>query len=605
VLAAVVAATLALAGCPPPAETTCDPPCDTAYQACRDGFCANVCPYHCGPGAYCDFSTGRCVVDYDAGEAEAGPCGQDSDDDTIPDDVEGASASPPRDTDGDTVPDHLDDDSDGDTIRDRDEEGDRDCATPPADSDADTLPDYLDLDSDGDGWPDSIEAGDDRLETRPRDTDGWGVPDFRDTDSDNDGLSDRQELAIGTNRIVEDTDGDTATDLEEWGHPGADPLDPDVGIPAGAWVERVPYNASSVRRSLVFTVDFKQIDLVLALGCSADASAALADLSAGFGSAVMPVLSERFRGARFGSLIFGDGATLVEKVGAPVARLGTSTEDASVWADPLRRLPGCADGWSAPLAGEALASAIEARGLPGYPAPPACPAGAAGITCARSGSLPLVFLMVSGVVPKPGTPPGPSGARTLDEARALFASVGARVLPVHVGPDETALTALRDLALAFGSAGPGGLPLVVRAGGGGVAAAAGLAEAIVAAGRLTFDVELVAVDLPDQPPPIDPADEVDASKFAYYIDAYRFSPAPGFSREESVSRISGATFYGSLRGVELGYRVYFRNSRVAHGPDGRRFGGRLAARTADGLVLAGWDVVFLVPATVGDVSDGR
>jgi len=77
--------------------------------------------------------------------------GEDSDQDTIPDDVEGCN----KDTDGDKVPDHMDIDADGDKI------------------------------------PDSIEAGPNPK--APRDSDGDKTPDFQDEDSDNDGVNDENE----------------------------------------------------------------------------------------------------------------------------------------------------------------------------------------------------------------------------------------------------------------------------------------------------------------------------------------------------------------------------------------------------------------------------
>jgi hypothetical protein len=602
--AALLACLAALTGaCPPdaPSSTPCSPPCDETWQQCRSGTCLDVCPGPCGAGRYCNFDTGRCEnVVYDIVE-EAGPCGPDRDGDTIPDEVEGEA-----DSDGDTTPDADDEDSDGDTIRDRDEVGDGACRTAPVDSDSDTLPDWRDTDSDDDGVPDSVEAGDDRLETRPRDTDGWGKEDFRDVDSDNDGLADAQEAALGTDRLKEDTDGDTWTDLEEWGWPGADPLDPAVGVPEDAQLERVPYDTSSVRRSYVFTVDFKRVDLVLALGCSTDAQPALDDLSRGFAGSVLPGVVASFPGASLGSLIFGDGRSLLAKTGAPVARLAAQSQEPGTWPAAVERLPSCWDGESAALAGEALAEAADGRPLGEYPVAAPCPDGTFGLTCLRPGALPIVLFAASGVVPKPGTSPAPGSARSLEDARVLLRGAGGHLVALHLGTDEAGGESLRELAVDFGSVGPGGTPLVVDAGESGTAGAAGAAEAVAAAARLlTYDVELAAVDLPDDPPPADPAADIDAAQFVTYVDAYRYSPAPGFSREESVNRVDRATFYGTLRGVEVGYRVYYRNGTLRAGPLGLRLQARLVGRTTDGIEIASWEITFVVPCTVGDVTDGR
>jgi hypothetical protein len=325
-----VVASAALAGCPaeqaPPAD--CSPPCAPTYQQCREGECVDVCVAPCGAGRHCDFSTGHCVSDHpaDAGDDSGGSCGPDSDNDTIADFLEGEG-----DADGDTIPNILDEDSDGDTIYDRDEAGDAAPCTNPLDTDGDTTPDFLDPDSDNDGWPDNGDAGDDRLETRPRDTDDWGVPDFQDTDSDNDGLSDAQELALGTDRLLVDTDGDGWTDLEEWGA-GTDPLQASSSPQPGANVERVPYQSTSVRRSFEFRVDFKQVDLVLLLGCSRDAAPALAHVAADFTSLVAPRIAAAFPRASLGVAAFGDGARLLAKAGTPIARLLAGSTDSATWA---------------------------------------------------------------------------------------------------------------------------------------------------------------------------------------------------------------------------------------------------------------------------------
>ncbi len=541
----------------------------------------------------------RDIRDADARDADAGCV--DRDGDTISDADEGEG-----DPDGDTIPSADDLDSDGDTIRDRDEAGDADCWTPPVDSDGDATPDFLDLDSDDDGFLDAEEAGDSRIETRPRDTDGWGVADFRDTDSDNDGLADAQELALGADRTRQDTDGDTWTDLQEWGWPGADPLDPEVKPEDGAPIERVPYNSTAFYRTYAFVVDFRRVDVALALGCSAAADAALRDLSTRFAVEVAPAVGSGFPAPFVGAAIFGDGPALLAKGGTPVLRLASGSADPAGWAGAVSRLPSCVDGASAALAGEALASLADGATLPDFPPPSACPDGRAGLTCFRGDALPIVVLVTSGVAPASGASP-PAGARSLSDAAAAAALRDMRVVPVHVGPDEAAAADMPGLALAFGAIGPRGAPIMVRAGGpGGSDGAGAVREAVEIVSRnITQDVELAVVDLPDDPPPADPAAEVDASKFAMYVTTYRYAPAPGFGRDESVSRASGGVFYGVVRGAEVAYRVYFRNADLPHGPLARRFHARLIGRTTRGTGIWSRTMTFLVPCTVGDVSDGR
>ncbi|MBI5487214.1 MAG: hypothetical protein HY905_07770 [Deltaproteobacteria bacterium] len=592
---------LAWLGCADQGSGTreCVPQCAPTYQQCRDGACVDVCSGPCPAGYHCNFDAGGCVSDHDGGPGDVSlPCESDRDGDFLPDAMEGEG-----DPDGDTVPNADDEDSDGDTIYDREEAGDEVCGTFALDTDGDTIPDYLDLDSDEDGVPDAVEAGDDRVETHPRDTDDWGVPDFQDTDSDNDGLNDAQEGVFGSDRLVVDTDNDGWTDLEEWGA-GTDPLDPASVVPAEMRVERVPYDSTSVRRQFVFTIDFKSIDVALLLGCSSGTAAALADLAAGFGTEVKGRLLAGFPRLQLGIVLLGDGPRLLAKTGSPVARLLAGTAEPALWSAALVRLPECGDGACAPLVPEAIAELADGRALPGAAPTPPCPAGTYGLTCLRPGTLPLALLVADDVR---STGDEPSGARSQTAARAAFVEgLGGRVVPVHVGPDESASDGFRSFAQQFGAIGPGGVPLVVRAGEGGAAGAAAVADAVdLAARRIQYDVELAAVDLPDDPAPADPSQEVDASQFVIYVDAYRYAPAPGFSSTESVSHQSGATFYGALRGVEVSYRVYYRNGTLRAAPEGRRFRARLVGRTLEGVEITSWEIVFLVPASVGDVDDGR
>jgi YVTN family beta-propeller protein len=71
---------------------------------------------------------------------------------------------------------------------DSDDDGIPDAVEGSQDTDGDGVKDSLDADSDGDGIPDSVEAGPDPA--NPVDTDGDGTPDYKDTDSDNDGVPD-------------------------------------------------------------------------------------------------------------------------------------------------------------------------------------------------------------------------------------------------------------------------------------------------------------------------------------------------------------------------------------------------------------------------------
>ncbi|MBL8678962.1 MAG: hypothetical protein JNK05_07335, partial [Myxococcales bacterium] len=183
---------------------------------------------------------------------------QDSDGDTIPDNVElsttgGMGPFSAVNTEMAGPIDALDTDSDGDSVLDRDEAGP--MPRTPVDTDRDGQPDFRDLDSDNDCRPDAMEMGAARIdatmpsmnadancpmanpfcdETRgictsdrdtdmdgigdlqefgpggaamPRDTDMDGTPDFRDTDDDGDSILTRNELGMGGATMPRNSDG--------------------------------------------------------------------------------------------------------------------------------------------------------------------------------------------------------------------------------------------------------------------------------------------------------------------------------------------------------------------------------------------------------------
>lgn len=173
-----------------------------------------------------DTTTNELVVDFD------------SDDDGIPDTIEGIENK--IDTDNDGIPDYRDTDSDNDGIPDNVEAGEDPIA--PIDTDKDGIPDYRDTDSDNDGIPDSVEAGE--IPQKPIDTDNDGIPDYRDIDSDNDRISDSKEAGENPEKPVDtdkdgapdyrdaDSDNDTIPDSVEVGNDADNPVDTDNdGIP--------------------------------------------------------------------------------------------------------------------------------------------------------------------------------------------------------------------------------------------------------------------------------------------------------------------------------------------------------------------------------------
>lgn len=128
----------------------------------------------------------------------------DADGDGISDRDEGAALR--VDTDKDGTPDFKDLDSDGDSLPDAEEAGDRDVATAPRDSDLDGAFDFRDLDSDANERDDEIEGLEDR--------DGDRVGNFADPDDDGDGIYDTDELGPNPSVAV-DTDNDGVGDIHD------------------------------------------------------------------------------------------------------------------------------------------------------------------------------------------------------------------------------------------------------------------------------------------------------------------------------------------------------------------------------------------------------
>ncbi len=160
----------------------------------------------------------------------------DSDNDGIPDLVEGGLDPEVVDPDGNGIIDTPDTDNDGiPDIVDGNPDGFSDEGNQPIpDMDNDGTPDYQELDSDGDGTPDRVEAGlptgegtpdvdGDGLIDDPTDSDGDGVPDpidsapgteggFESTDTDGDGIPNAVDLDDDNDGILDELEGDGDTD---------------------------------------------------------------------------------------------------------------------------------------------------------------------------------------------------------------------------------------------------------------------------------------------------------------------------------------------------------------------------------------------------------
>ncbi len=151
------------------------------------------------------------------------PTDEDSDDDGIPDIVEGNG-----DQDGDGIPNSQDLDSDNDGILDIIEGGGTDAN---GDGRADSL-----ADADGDGLVDEYDPDSGGTTQPTPDTDNDGIPDYLDRDSDGDGLSDTIESQGGstTEPSGSDADGDgidDSFDPDAGGEPSTPPDTDEDGSP--------------------------------------------------------------------------------------------------------------------------------------------------------------------------------------------------------------------------------------------------------------------------------------------------------------------------------------------------------------------------------------
>lgn len=136
----------------------------------------------------------------------------DSDHDGVPDNEEvGSDPKHPLDSDNDKIIDALDEDDDNDGLSTAIE--------------GKIGTNHLLSDTDQDGFSDSEEAG--RHPKSPLDTDGDGINNALDADDDDDGILTHEEILLGTNFLLADSDGDGLSDSIEIGEHIEKPLDSD------------------------------------------------------------------------------------------------------------------------------------------------------------------------------------------------------------------------------------------------------------------------------------------------------------------------------------------------------------------------------------------
>ena len=157
-------------------------------------------------------SDGDGLTDDEETTLKTNPNKTDSDGDGIPDNEEvGDEPSTATDTDGDGIINALDEDDDNDNL--------------PTLLEGAINTNPLEKDTDGDGLDDATEVGGNT--GIPLDTDNDKLINAIDPDDDNDGLTTLDEIALKTNPLKKDTDGDGIEDGEEIGEKTGKPKDSD------------------------------------------------------------------------------------------------------------------------------------------------------------------------------------------------------------------------------------------------------------------------------------------------------------------------------------------------------------------------------------------
>jgi hypothetical protein len=491
--------------------------------------------------------------------------------------------------DGDAVPDTTDgmdvpDDGTGDDgTGDDGERIDTDADTIPddveggGDPDADGMPNFRDVDSDGDGILDKEErAGCGPAEGGPVDTDGDGTPDFLDLDSDGDGLRDDIEAAMGTNVCVEDTDGDSFSDLVEWAHPEADPADPASVVPADDFVVVLPPGGAAETRDLVHTTAAREADIFFLLDITGSMQEEIARIKTTLTGTIIPQIQEALPGTWFGAGWFADFALgeYGQPPDQPFVMSQTMTSDSALIQTALNGLPACTGGDLPESQVEALYQAVTGEGLGTWVPPYACASGF-GAPCFREGALPFIVLVSD--APMHNGPPGTAGTvyagitpepHVWDDAVGAILAAGAKIISIdsEPGTESNALNDLVQTAEATESVSVDGDPLVYRIGadGSGLVAALATAAADVST-NVAMDIDTAVADMPDlyeEPGWV----EVDASCFVKgRMPQPGWIPPAGKTPEEAVLSYDGSAFYAVIPGTQLTFELELRNAADAGG----------------------------------------
>lgn len=472
-------------------------------------------------------------------------------------------------------------DSDGDGIA--------DWAETQGDIDEDGTPNHLDDDSDGDGLLDREEHVSSTPCERP-DPDADGIPNWHDTDSDNDGLLDSEEREANTNPYERDSDSDGVTDFGEVHGTATDPNDPDSTIDPNDFFVVLPYEGERVSRTLRFGTGIRQADVYFLINSASTMAPAIRNVQASL-THISNELRSRIPDLELGVGHFQDfpfsnectigdppecferGGTYGSPTSLPYVHIQDVTSNITEVEATLSELR-VGDGGESHV--EALYQTATGEGgswsfVSGQShtiAPRACPANRYGYPCFRRGALPIIVLVSSaefrngpeGARPYIGFSPP---ARTFEESVAALNRIGARVVSVCVwypplfGSEPTPAPGRphqETLARMTGAVDGSGNPLVFDAMNDGQVSDAIIEGIAGLAANTPQDVTTLTESVDGNP------DGIDATRFIKAI-----VPVEGFTPDGAAGGYASkddTTFYGVVPGTLVDFVVDFENDFV-------------------------------------------
>lgn len=458
------------------------------------------------------------------------------------------------------------------------------------DFDLDGTPNHLDLDSDGDGISDRDESGD-LGGCIARNSDGDAFFDYLDNDSDNDGLSDREETeTYFTDPLNEDSDGDGFTDTAEVAT-GHDPNDATDGLAADDFFLVLPFGDPSQTRNLRFGTTLRKADVFFMMDRTGSMSGEVSNLKSGLAGLVdrlvvdIPDIGVGVGGfAGFGGLacmpIFGGLEACVDGPSGdlPFELEGVITTDRAQMQSQVDSLEADQGGATWASSAEALYQAATGAGIGTWVPPQTCPTipdevgSRFGYPCFRPGALPIIVPITdtsshNGPLTSsnysPSDFPAGAAAHTLDETRAALLGIGARVFGIVSGVEVDSPTPeaqMRDWATNTGTVDAAGNPIVFTIGSDGSGLTDSIADAINRLATETPQDITTRVqdgrDVPMQDPPID------AGGFIKRITPTQAFDEAGIMLPADAPARDDIAFYSVTPGTTVEFEIEFQNDFV-------------------------------------------